>query len=340
MASTILSEFCKQRKQLQLFNAPIIRLELQKSPYDKYTKSQLDMRRKAEILKYAPTQQTNQTNGLTKNQHFAQLIKGNTQQPSQQILVDISNGKVCPNDRLIPIPTSSCDVPGKIMYLIDDETIPLYNYATNVDAFAVDNTTVFVPYAISNDSNVICSSSTDTVLASILVYTGNMMQTYTFSFVIPLAIYISGRVDAAFSNTMTISVSNITVDIYFNDTIVNSTDTTKNPRVYATRPIVTPHLTNVTMNVSGKVGNFNAVQYIGYITVSNISLNNNATTIYKLAVNCHTVVTAYTNISSFTSGVYLNINSDYINVVNNCNIVSSPYSIPYTSFQYSATSSS
>jgi hypothetical protein len=340
MASTVLSEFCKQRKQLQLFNAPIIRLELQKSPYGQYTKSQLDMRRKAEVLKYAPTQQTNQTNGLTKKQKWTQLIKGNIQQPTQQILVDISNGRVCPNDRLIPTPTSSCDIPGPVMYLIDDETIPLYNYATNIDAFAVDNTTKFAPYAVSNNSNVICSSSTDAVLASILVYTGNTMHTYTFSFTIPLAIYISGSVDAAFSNKTTISIKNITADIYFNDTIINSTDVTINPRIYATQPIVTPYLTNVTLDLSGNIGNFNAVQYIGYITVSNISLNNNATTIYKLAINCQTAVTAYTNISSFTSGVYLNIKPEYANVVNNCKIDRPLTTIPYTSFQYSATSSS
>ena len=76
MASNIVFDFCQQRSKLQLFNQPIIRLELQKSPYDKYTKAQLDMRRKAEILKYAPIQQTNQTNNVTKKQKWAQLVNG------------------------------------------------------------------------------------------------------------------------------------------------------------------------------------------------------------------------------------------------------------------------
>lgn len=42
----------------------------------------------------------------------------------------------CPSKRT---PTSSCGVPGPIIDLYKDDTVPLYNYATNVDAYAILN---------------------------------------------------------------------------------------------------------------------------------------------------------------------------------------------------------
>ena len=344
MASNIVFDFCQQRTKLQLFNEPIIRLELQKNPYDKYTKTQLDMRRKAEILKYAPIQQTNQTNNVTKKQKWTQLVNGSIQQPTQQALVDISNGHICPNDRLIPTPTSSCDVPGPVMYLIDDETIPLYNYATNVDAYAVDNATIFTPYSVSYNSNIICSPEVDTQLASILINQGNNSITSTFSFTIPLAIYISGKIDASavhFTNTVTVNISNIVANVYFNNTIINSSDPTKNPKIYSTQPIITTNNNPVIFDVSGRSGNFSAVQYVGTVTVSNIYLNNNNKTVYTLDANFKTYITAYDgkSITSLSTGVYMNITSAYINNVINCNIRSSPYTNPYVPFHYSGISS-
>ena len=363
MASNIVFDSCEQRTKLQLFNQPIIRLELQKSPYDKYTKTQLDMRRKAEILKYAPMQQTNQTNNVTKKQKWTQLVNGSIQQPTQQILHDISNGHICPNDRLIPTPTSSCDIPGPVMYLIDDETIPLYNYATNVDAYAVDNATIFTPYTVSYNSNIICSPEVDTKLASILINQGNNSITSIFSFTIPLAIYISGRIDASvppFINPITVNITNIIANVYFNNTIINSSDATQNPKIYSIQPIITSNNNSVIFDVSGqgaftppttnsvggllppeefgRSGNFSAVQYIGTMTVSNIPLNNNNKAVYDLDVNFKTYITAYDG-KSLSTGVYMNITSAYINSVTNCNIRSSPYTNPYVPIHYSGISS-
>jgi hypothetical protein len=339
MTTNTVFDFCQQRIQRQLFNTPIIRLELQKSPYSTYTKNQLDMRRKAEILKYAPIQQTNQTNNVTKKQKWSQLVNGSIQQPTQQVLTNISNGGACPNDRLIPTPTSSCDVPGPVVYLIDDETIPLYNYATNTDAFAVDNATTFTPYVVSYDSNIICTQGIDAKLASMLIYANNRLNTYVFSFTVPLAIYVSGTIVAPFSNSISVNISNIVANIYFNKTVINSTDSTKNPKIYSMRPIITQNINNVVFDVSGNTGNFNIVQYVGYIMVSNIPLYHDATFVYNLNVNFNTYVTAYNNsISSFTSGVYLNITSNYANISNNCTLHTSPYNT-YIPFQYSEVSS-
>ena len=123
------------KRQNQLTNVPLPRVELQPSPYGQYTKYQLDMRRKAEILKYKSNKQNSKTNNLTKAQIFVNVVKGYNNM-GQSTVNKISKGEItCPNDDLIPTPTSSSDIPGPIIYLINDETVPLYNYVTNPDAY-------------------------------------------------------------------------------------------------------------------------------------------------------------------------------------------------------------
>ena len=72
----------EQKKQFALFNVAPPRAETV-SPYDKNTKAQLDMRRKAEILKHSNNRQNTKTNNLTKKQHWAMLARGNGTRISQ-----------------------------------------------------------------------------------------------------------------------------------------------------------------------------------------------------------------------------------------------------------------
>ena len=125
------------KRQLQLTTVPPARIELQTTPYTNYTKYQLDMRRKAEILKYSPNVQSNQTNNMTKAQKWAGVVNRNGPVKQSRINALINNpNNPCPNDALIPIPTSSSDVPGPIIQLFEDESVPLYNYSTNIDAYS------------------------------------------------------------------------------------------------------------------------------------------------------------------------------------------------------------
>ena len=73
---------CELRKQRQsLFAMPSFRAT-PISPYPEYTKEQLDMRRKAEILKYAGNRMNTKTNDLTKTGRFTQIITGKYQSRS------------------------------------------------------------------------------------------------------------------------------------------------------------------------------------------------------------------------------------------------------------------
>ena len=149
------SEFCKifQNKQLQQQNLPPpFRFNLY-NPYigSNYTKYDFDMRRKSEILKYNSNVSNSQTNNLTKKQLWSLIAKGSYKQLSQEQLnnaIPIGNNvsvlKDCSLNYIKHTPTSSCDVPGPIITLYNDESIPLYNY----------NETIFNrSYRISNNTN-------------------------------------------------------------------------------------------------------------------------------------------------------------------------------------------
>ena len=131
-----ISAICQQRLQAQLNNKPPPRNELQQSPYELgFTKFQLDMRRKVEVLEYNSAKQNTKTNNPTRSQRWSGFIR-NGSGVSQDIINKIANNvqpadQLCPNDRFIPKPTSSSNVPGPIIDLVYDPNVPLYNYKEN-----------------------------------------------------------------------------------------------------------------------------------------------------------------------------------------------------------------
>ncbi len=149
------SELCKilQNKQLQQQNTPPpLRFNLY-NPYigSAYTNYDLDMRRKTEILKYSSNISNSQTNNLTKKQLWALISKGSYKQLSQDQLnrAMMINNKVgvlkdCSLNSIIHTPTSSCDVPGPIITLYNDDSIPLYNYNENINnrSYGTTNNTI------------------------------------------------------------------------------------------------------------------------------------------------------------------------------------------------------
>ena len=109
------NEYCNNRLKQDIVG----RAELQESPYQKgFTQEQLNMRRKAEILKYNSTKSSSQTNAPTRKQIFSKIIN--------------TNFRPCPIDSINkPVLTTASDIPGPPMYLFEDSNVLLYNY-TNV----------------------------------------------------------------------------------------------------------------------------------------------------------------------------------------------------------------
>ena len=112
--NAVISSCSNQRDQRKKFfffeGANNVRFNMV-SPYT--YNSDLNMRRKVEILKYIRPHKNN----VSKNK-YSNLAQQNNKQVS----------RITCNNTNIPVPTSSSDVPGPVIYLQEDPTVPLYKY--------------------------------------------------------------------------------------------------------------------------------------------------------------------------------------------------------------------
>jgi hypothetical protein len=130
------NSYCSERKARMtyrttpglLFN--LNRFDL-RSPYDMsgggYTKFQLDMRRKAEILQYKGSGGNSggsKKNSLTKKQKWAQVVRN----PYTPITPTIET----PDCGMVVTPSQSSGIPGPNIPLYLDPLIPLYNYQNSI----------------------------------------------------------------------------------------------------------------------------------------------------------------------------------------------------------------
>ena len=210
-----------QRQRLAYFNKPPVRYN-PVSPYPQNTKAQLDMRRKAEILKYSNNQQNTKTNNTTKKEKWAYLVRGNSSQ-----VVSYSNyinniSTTCTSNETQPMSTTASDVPGPPMNLYYDPTVPLYQYQNpsinnaSYSDLPADDTSVLKLVCIDELSvlyqldNTLVSYDTSNVLTTINYSTNQSLQTrnrlfgsivttdymptsvYVFSLSIPIGIWVMG----------------------------------------------------------------------------------------------------------------------------------------------------
>lgn len=134
----IIEPLFERKRVFALNNVPPPRLNIV-SPYPVYSNFQLNMRRKAEILKYTSSQQNSKTNTLTKNQLFANLARNINAISQYQINDPSYTNLVCDEDKTKPTLSSSCDIPGPPILLQYDPTVPLYNYINSNRSSAITN---------------------------------------------------------------------------------------------------------------------------------------------------------------------------------------------------------
>ena len=270
-----------QRRRFQLFNVPPVRYDnLANNPYDKIhpntnnklSKFDLDMRRKVEILKYYANNSNTQTNRFTKAEIYAQAVSGKYQQRTYSntfISENISNNRlICPP---VKTPTSSCDVPGPIIYLYEDENVPLYNYRTNIDSNYGIITQGVNPYGknktwnsyIEYDkmSELSASNKLSAIIASIFIYYADV-PSKNFTITTPIALKYSGN-NTGFSNSshsVVFKIDNISTNILFNNDVYSTTHNTNTDTNSQT--IIIPPTSS----------SFSGTYYLGLLTINNITL--------------------------------------------------------------------
>lgn len=280
-----------QRTRFQIFNIPPIRYDnLSNNPYErinpitgkKFTKFDLDMRRKAEILKYKPNKSSTQTNNITKAEIYAQAVSGKYQQRTypnyfitentptnlrykgQPFVFDCSN---------VAMPSSSSDVPGPIINLYEDSNVPLYNYNNMIDTnygFLTQGTNPYYGKDTWN-SNIISnvqsiknannSNKLNAIIASIFIYYADVPYKI-FSITTPISLQIIGTRSGTLDNSMNFTISDISTNILFNNTYVNYSAITNTINDYSSQ----------IFNIPISSSTFSTTYYLGLLKITNIKL--------------------------------------------------------------------
>ena len=273
---TVCNLLAQRRKFLSLMPPPPRYTPV--SPYPTYTKQQLDMRRKIEVLQYKKN--TTQTNQPTRSQSWAKIANSRT-----------NSAVVCYKNPYIPTSTTACDVPGPPIELSYDPSVPLYNYQTNQDAYSffVDSTIIPWSFIVDISGGEVAANLSENTIGSLLIREIKEKRN-TFQITIPIGLYVSGEQS---NSSGSIKISKAILNIY-------NTDTTP----YMTIPF-TDFPTNTMTFVANSVG-FYGSQYIGNIDAS-VSLNTFYGFVYdfKLYVEVEFVPDTGSSVPSY--GVYINI---------------------------------
>jgi hypothetical protein len=302
-----LTTICNQRKQQMLFNKPLPRYD-PISPYPQYTQAELDMRRKAEILKYSSSSSSSQTNNLTRKEKWAKISNAKYS----------GNTLFCPNDLYLPTLTSSCDVPGPISILRNVGSVPLYNYATKTNSFAISNQISTENYYYIMKDNVSIKANTETSIALLNIKNNQDSNIHQFSIQTPFCFYISG------SNIS--PVGNLDLQLLINSmSVINYYGTGRSLAIngvpkYSYSTMAIPINLTLTPPNSIDLFSFSAFVYGGILNLSNINLYTQPGFIYDIrlsfnpnlfssnklntSITNNTTVSIYSNL---TSNLYTNI---------------------------------
>lgn len=337
MSNNLLSSIitlCAQRKKQQLFNVPPSRIETV-SPYidSNITKFDLDMRRKAEVLKY--DQGNTKTNNLTKKQLFTQVMNGSSASVSKSSItkyIDLSNAEsivlTCDNKNLpITTPSSASGVPNdyinNVNMLYSDPNVPLYNYI---------NPVLTRPYGIINSpfpTNVIqYSNYTDVNTVSSYLTTVEFTDATTNDYYIvslsniPLAIQIYGDITGTnISRRLnSIKIKDISLNIYYNDSFV----TPNREYIYTIDPSNTYIVDVSNKKLGGKT--FSETVYIGNLSIANILLYSSPGYFYdfklKFNIGFSESSTTYNDVSNVNVSIIANVTNAYLlnHLPYNCDI--------------------
>lgn len=265
----------EQRRQLAQLRKPPIRYEGLQNPYTSgtITQYQLDMRRKAEILQYKKS--ASQTNQMTKRGRYAKLFTA-------------GSTEICPADLALPTLSSSSDVPGPIITLQYDASIPLYNIASTADNYANlnENPDLNKQFTLYAENNVLVQNGASVTIANLVIDTPIESNT-TFDISIPIGIYVSVDVSGNSVYNSTFRITSPIFGVYYNGSEVPNTATQSFTSVSTTIISNTNRTT-----ISG-------VKYVGNLRISNLTLPTQAKNVYEFRMS------ATTELLTHISGIYI-----------------------------------
>lgn len=322
------ADFCLQRRRRNLMNKPPPRLDsLSSNPYLFFTQQQLDMRRKAEVLKYSAVSTNSKTNNLTKAEKYAQMARFSKSNSSYVRMAKIQ--ETCPVDELIKTPNYYCDVPGPYTLLYMDEKVQLYNYGgKGNETKAVENPPITnEPYSIVSYENVSPNTFIPGIVDDYVFYGENLVSSiYLSNQNIQQGVDVQTNIGFNFSNvsggtsreSISVTVANIYVYIYYNKTLISTNDNTINLKNTFTPPVVSLDDLNIlqfTINPSGSI--FNGQINLGTVKILNCLVCSQPSAVYDVRITVKYTILPENVIQYSTLA---NFNGD--NISNNYNIFS------------------
>ena len=361
-----------QRKRAQLYNIPPTRYDnLAKNPYTEpnpatgtfFTNFDLNMRRKAEILKYSNNTSSTKTNNLTRAQRWSQLVNGKSARYSQAYIN--SNPEPCPNT-IIYTSSNASDVPGPPILLYEDPDVPLYNLvnsATQDTNYGTQNSvptnTFWNTYPVSNavslqDATFVVSQNS---IFNTLVIENNVQTEYAFfSMTIPIVIYVEADASTNLVGhyldpaAVQISVSHSSLAVFYSQSAIrlNSDISYSLANVaYNSSANAMNIAADVSVNLQTNAPSYNkfyAYGYAGEIQITNVKIPTQPSYIYDMELAIDFNVSTSSDFSTYFGSIpsvyfaYLNPTTDIIVTPSlNCRITN-PIVKPQSQFSINVSS--
>jgi hypothetical protein len=259
----------------------------------------------------------------------------------------------CPTN--IPVPTSSSDVPGPVMNLYLDDTVPLVYYNKNVDAYGIINPNNIKLWSTITKNNIFFSDSVNNLFMNLIINNSIKDYAYTFTIKTPISIYFTATVNRDIPDGIidipnnSISIQGASVFTFYNGKPVTyqktpafsiDHDQTINFDILFNKH----YINNVTYDSNGVAINNSYYNntitgsfYLGTLTVSNFYLLTAASYIYDINLNFAMNIAMNSQFSSyfsaFTVGVKCNVDNN-TKVAQNINMKNTGV-YPLTQFQFS-----
>lgn len=284
-----------QRRNRMVFNAPLNRNE-KINPYTttNFTKEQLDMRRKIEILKYNSASNNSK---LTKREKLAQLIRGNYN----------TNKMSIPNDAFVPMSSRTAGIPGPPIQFELNPEVPLYmlNTETLPSGTATETSTPTPEWSVIVDPNVFCIPSlfnNITRISTLFIRPTIKSPYYTYRYTTPASINVKGiylPLDTS-GCTITVNIDTIIVGAYYNETLVNNNTTSTSSLTQKTLTFKLQPTGLDTDNITVETYNSELFLALGDLVVENLFLYTAPNFVYtfRITYNVRFTITEYTGSTS------------------------------------------
>jgi hypothetical protein len=263
----------QNRRNGLIFNIPPPRYTPQNPYSEGWTKEQLDMRRKAEVLKYNKTANTR----TTKTQSWLQIVRGVYQRRtySGAYLSGINNADA--NCETVVTYSTGAGIPGPQIPLYLDPRVPLYNYNTQQQALGINNEEETDMWRTKYDTNLL-SNMPNIFTINIRTPIDNTQYKYTLRTAIGL--YLDGSSNALDYN-VSVSFKQTSVKVLYGGALVSTS-----PTITLDSEFISDGGGNITKDISGSLlgGPYAGAIYLGNMTISNLLLPTAAGNTYDVVL--------------------------------------------------------